>query len=81
MQSRVVVFLWTDAVGSDPSSGWISQPEPDIFEGNCISAGIVVGETSVSYLLAGGVDGSGNVLATHEIPKAMIHRVLMDEEF
>jgi len=78
---RVLVFTWTDAIGSDPSSGWISQPTPEVYGGNCSSAGIVVGETSLSILLAGGVDGDGNVLATHEIPKAMIHRVLMDEVF
>ena len=46
-----------------------------------MSAGIVVGETEVSYLLAGSFDGVGNVLATHEVPKAMIHKILMDEEF
>lgn len=81
MSNRVMVLLWTDAVGSDPSSGWIDRPEPEIFAGNCLSAGLVVGETSLSYLLAGSVDGEGNVLATHEIPKAMVHRLLMDEEF
>lgn len=79
--NRVLVFTWTDAIGSDPSSGWVEQPEPEIFGGNCLSAGIVVGETEVSYLLAGSFDGVGNVLATHEVPKAMIHKILMDEEF
>lgn len=79
--NRILVFTWTDAIGSDPSSGWSETPEPEIYAGNCLSAGIVVGETSMSFLLAGSVDGDGNALATHEIPKAMIHKVLMDEHF
>jgi hypothetical protein len=77
--NRVIVFTWTDAEGSSPESGW-TDAEPGIYEGNCLSAGIVFAETPVSFLLAGSTDGT-HALATHEVPKAMIHRVLMDEEF